>query len=88
VCVCVCVCARACVRARAHLCVRVSLCARARVRACVWAGAGSPHLLFFKAMESEHLKRAGCDEEFETLNYHIKRCGASYRQATTADTWK
>jgi hypothetical protein len=28
---------------------------------------------FFNAMEAEHLRRAGCNEEFETVNYRIKR---------------
>jgi hypothetical protein len=28
---------------------------------------------FLNAMEAEHLRRAGCNEEFETLNYGIRR---------------
>jgi hypothetical protein len=35
--------------------------------------AGSPHLSFKDAMEAEHCKRAGCNEEFETSNYGIRR---------------
>jgi hypothetical protein len=35
--------------------------------------AGSPHLDFKDAMEAEHCKQAGCNEEFETINYRIQR---------------
>ena len=35
--------------------------------------AGAAHLNFFEAMKAEHCLRTGCDFEFETLNYRIRR---------------